>query len=87
MGHTFDYEKSVATQLLSDELGGNSHSSFIVCLNPGHSPVINYELCDFLAGLRGMVVYPVRNDANVHALFSFLRVWNKILISGKGTNV
>jgi hypothetical protein len=89
MGQTFDYEQSVATKLMADEFGGNSHSTFIVCLSAGHSPVINYGLLEFLSGLREMVVYPVRNDANVHALFSFLRVcvFRIYFCIGSGTDV
>lgn len=81
MGRTFDYSKSIATQLLADELGGNCFSSFIVCMNPSHSPVVNYKLLGILKDLRNMVLYPVKNDANVHALFSFLRVCRKTLLT------
>lgn len=74
MGKTFDYEQSIVTQLLFDELGGNCNTSFIFSVNPSHSPVINYSVLELLDALRNMVLYPIQNGENFQALLCFHRV-------------
>ena len=86
MGLTFNYKNSVATELLADEFGGNCKSKFILCLHPGHSPVINQQILTMFDKIKDMILYPVKNDDNLYALFSFLRRHDGIPLNDVKTN-